>query len=89
MIVRIFITEQGGQREAGRLRLDGGILFAEPATPEDRATLETILKSPLIVMEGASEVVIHADREPKRFLENLYKQYTGGYLRASKPQEGA
>lgn len=88
MIVRIFVTEQGGSREAGRLCLDGAAIRLETASPEDRQMLENILKDPLLMeVEGVS-VQIVAAQEPKRFLENLCRAYSGSYLRASRPEEG-
>lgn len=88
MIVRIYITDQDGSREAGRLCLDGAAIRLEPATLEDRPLLENILKDPILIIEGAVSVYIHANREPRRFLENLCREYTGSYLRASQPEPG-
>ena len=88
MIVRIYQTEQAGSREVGRLCLDRAGIRIEPATVEDHAILEHILNEPLLLDVEGVPVQIRADQEPRRFLEHLCREYSGSYLRASRPEEG-
>jgi hypothetical protein len=89
MIVRIYVTEHDGSREAGRLRLDGAAICIESAMPGDRRLLENVLSEPILIDDEGRPAIIRAATDPTRFLENLCWTYFGSYLRVSKPEQGS
>ena len=46
--------------------------------------IEDIINDEIIV----DEKEIYPDKQPEKFIKNLYKGYSGTYLRASKPRIG-
>lgn len=85
LTVTITRADQQGVREAGRLVWDGVRIGVQPTTEADRPVLMAMLRDPiLIVVDGEPVEVTKAT--PERFLRNLCREYTGSYLRASKPE---
>jgi SPP1 gp7 family putative phage head morphogenesis protein len=72
--------EDGSEVEVGRLRIQGGVLVADP---KDDPMLEGILDEEITVPDAGGEPrTYRASKDPEAFLDALMRHYRSPYLRA-------
>lgn len=84
MKVRIYSRDKEGEpEELGEIVLKDGKLIQEPHI----LALTNLLSEPLIIYEHNKRILIDADEEPKKFLENLPKAMRGCYVWAGELED--
>ena len=79
MLVTVYRLRDEGQTAAGAIRWDGKKFHLSG----DTKLLRTLLAEPV---RGPGGERLTAARQPKAFLQNMYLQYTGAYLRCGRPE---
>lgn len=81
--VTIYHLRDGQDEKVGTIRLDSGVLRADPP---DNFLLQEILTTP-VRGDKFNPRPVSAMENPTLFLANLSSFYRGAYLRASHPHE--
>ncbi len=83
LTVEVLRTTRDGQRLAGTIDWDSETGFAvHPTQENDYSLLLNIVEEPIYIFDG----FIQPD-DGERFMRNLYKQYSGSYVRVGKVEE--
>ncbi|MDE2098070.1 MAG: hypothetical protein KGL39_12525 [Patescibacteria group bacterium] len=80
LAVDIHILYSGNDQKVGSLVYDGRQI--QPS--KDDSLLQTILTEPIQLQRNQ---IYQADSDPEEFFNNLYRQYSSPYLRATKPYQ--
>jgi len=89
LAVKFFRTISGpeAQEEMGLLTFDGRTLQAHPNAnnPKNEVALDNILRDNIYPFGRAS--LIDPKKDPEAWIKNLWRQYNGSAVTASKPIE--